>query len=53
LTAKLLARILEKRLWSLSDRVSALGAIRMERDFTGMVDAVSKSNYSVRELFVR
>ncbi|KAK7423572.1 Golgi transport complex subunit 4 [Neonectria punicea] len=53
LTAKLLARILEKRLWSLSGRVSAFGAIKMERDFTGMVDVVSKGNYSVRELFVR
>ncbi|KAK7427250.1 Golgi transport complex subunit 4 [Neonectria magnoliae] len=53
LTAKLLARILEKRLWSLSGRVSAFGAIKMERDFTGMVDVVSKGSYSVRELFVR
>ncbi|KAH7019830.1 hypothetical protein EDB80DRAFT_870443 [Ilyonectria destructans] len=47
LTAKLLARILEKRSWSFSGRVSALGAIKMERDFTGMIDAVSKGNYSV------
>lgn len=53
LTAKLVARILEKRLWSLSGRVSAFGAVKMERDFTGIVDVVSKGNYSAREVFSR
>ncbi|KAF4979560.1 hypothetical protein FZEAL_4264 [Fusarium zealandicum] len=53
LTAKLLARLFEKRLWSFSGRVSAFGAIKMERDFTGMVDVISKGNYGVRELFAR
>jgi conserved oligomeric Golgi complex subunit 4 len=50
-TAKYLAKILERRLWGSSGRPNAFGAIRMERDFSGIVSVVSRGNYGVRELF--
>ncbi|AEO70093.1 91274cea-5b74-4060-9662-5fb131e5cfd3 [Thermothielavioides terrestris] len=54
LTADYLARVLEKRVWSYAGgRTSAYGAIRMERDFSGIVGVISKGNYAVRELFGR
>lgn len=53
LTATDLSKTLEKRVWSYSGKTSAYGAIRMERDFSGIVSIVSKGNYSVRELFAR
>ncbi|KAL2756314.1 hypothetical protein ACRALDRAFT_1050376 [Sodiomyces alcalophilus JCM 7366] len=51
LTARYLARVLEQRAWK--SRVSAFGAIRMERDFSGIVGTVGRGNYGVRELFAR
>lgn len=51
LTARYLARVLEQRTWK--SRVSAFGAIRMERDFSGIVGTVGRGNYGVRELFSR
>jgi hypothetical protein len=62
ITAAYLARVLEKRAWSYgsssgggaSGGVSAYGAIRMERDFLGIVGVVSKGgNYAVREAFAK
>ncbi|RYP34610.1 hypothetical protein DL767_004170 [Monosporascus sp. MG133] len=53
LTAKHLARVLEKRVWSSSGKANAFGAIRMERDFSGIISTVSRGNYGVRELFAR
>ncbi|KAL2260070.1 hypothetical protein VTK26DRAFT_6043 [Humicola hyalothermophila] len=54
LTAEYLARVLEKRVWSYAGgRASAFGAFRMERDFAGIIGAISKGNYAVRELFGR
>ncbi|KAI8954156.1 COG4 transport protein-domain-containing protein [Xylaria longipes] len=44
---------LEKRIWSYSGKATAYGAIRMERDFNGIISTVAKGNYSVRELFNR
>ncbi|KAI0523719.1 COG4 transport protein-domain-containing protein [Xylaria bambusicola] len=44
---------LEKRIWSYSGKTNAYGAIRMERDFNGIISTVAKGNYSVRELFNR
>ncbi|KAI0184569.1 COG4 transport protein-domain-containing protein [Xylaria flabelliformis] len=44
---------LEKRIWSYSGKATAYGAIRMERDFNGIIGTVAKGNYSVRELFNR
>ncbi|KAH6610492.1 calcium-transporting atpase 1 [Trichoderma cornu-damae] len=52
-TARYLSRILEKRILGYGGRTSAYGAIRMERDFTAIVDVVSRGNYSVKELFSR
>lgn len=53
LTARYLSRILEKRILGYGGRTSAYGAIRMERDFSTIVDVVSRGNYSVKELFSR
>ncbi|ROV97233.1 hypothetical protein VSDG_04690 [Cytospora chrysosperma] len=54
LTARYLARVLEKRVWSYSGRANALGIIRMERDFSAIINVVSKGgNYGVRELFAK
>ncbi|KAI1368768.1 COG4 transport protein-domain-containing protein [Xylaria arbuscula] len=44
---------LEKRIWSYGGKTNAYGAIRMERDFNGIISTVAKGNYSVRELFSR
>ncbi|KAL7798553.1 calcium-transporting P-type ATPase [Trichoderma ceciliae] len=53
MTARYLCRILEKRILGYGGRTSAYGAIRMERDFTAIVDVVSRGNYSVKEVFSR
>jgi hypothetical protein len=54
LTADYLARVLEKRVWSYAGgRTSPYGAIRMERDFSGIVGTISRGNYAVREVFGR
>ncbi|CAI4216618.1 unnamed protein product [Parascedosporium putredinis] len=52
-TARNLSRQLEKRLWGYAGRTSAFGAVRMERDFSGVVSAVAKGNYATREVFAR
>ncbi|EGZ77340.1 COG4-domain-containing protein [Neurospora tetrasperma FGSC 2509] len=56
-TAQHLARWLEKRVWSYAGSqtrgASPYGAIRMERDFTGIIGTISKGNYAVREVFGR
>ncbi|KAI0442297.1 COG4 transport protein-domain-containing protein [Xylaria telfairii] len=44
---------LEKRISSYNGKTTAYGAIRMERDFNGIISTVAKGNYSVRELFNR
>jgi hypothetical protein len=51
LTARYLARMLEKRVWSYAGRASAFGVIRMERDVSAIASAVSRGNYAVREVF--
>ncbi|KAI0135062.1 COG4-domain-containing protein [Daldinia grandis] len=53
LTATDLSKTLEKRVWSYSGKTSAYGAIRMERDFSGIISTVARGNYAVRELFAR
>lgn len=51
ITARYLSKVLEKRILSSSGRINAFGAIRIERDFTGIIDTVSRGDYGVREVF--
>ncbi|KND94771.1 Conserved oligomeric Golgi complex subunit 4 [Tolypocladium ophioglossoides CBS 100239] len=53
MTARYLSKVLEKRVLSYSGKTTAFGAIRMERDFTGIVNAVSRGDYGVREPFAK
>ncbi|KAG7412917.1 Conserved oligomeric Golgi complex subunit 4 [Fusarium oxysporum f. sp. rapae] len=53
LAANKLARVLEERVWSYSGCVTALGGLRLESDFSGVVGAVSQGDYALRELFTR
>ena len=54
ITVASLARTLEKRIWSYYNRVNILGAIRMERDISGIVAAAVKGGrYELRDLFAR
>ncbi|KAJ9213127.1 hypothetical protein DTO166G4_5285 [Paecilomyces variotii] len=60
-TVAYLARLLEKRLWSYHGRVNALGATRLERDVSGIVNAAvdvtsghgAPARYRHREVFAR
>lgn len=53
-TAKYIARSLEKRAWSLEGKVNALGALRMEKDFSAIIRVVSQGGrYGLRETFIR
>lgn len=51
MTARYLSKLWEKRILSYAGRINAYGAIRMERDFGGLVSVVSRGDYSVREVF--
>ncbi|KAF5644183.1 conserved oligomeric golgi complex component 4 [Fusarium tjaetaba] len=53
LTANKLATVLEKRAWSFSGRVTALGSLRLESDFSGIISVITKDNYALREPFTR
>ncbi|KAI9048298.1 hypothetical protein LZ554_008093 [Drepanopeziza brunnea f. sp. 'monogermtubi'] len=53
-TAKYLAKVLEKRIWLMAGKINALGAQRMERDFSGIISAVARGGrYGVRDSFSR
>ncbi|KAI6785832.1 uncharacterized protein J7T54_006171 [Emericellopsis cladophorae] len=52
-TARYLSKVLEKRILSPSARTNPYGAIRMERDFTAIVNTVSGGDYVVREVFAK
>ena len=53
-TAKYLARVLERRIWGYAGKMNALGAQRMERDFSGMIGVVARGGrYGVRDAFAR
>lgn len=53
-TVSSLARTLEKRIWSYHNRITALGAIRLERDISGIVAAAVKGGrYELRDMFAR
>ncbi|KHO00031.1 golgi transport complex subunit Cog4 [Metarhizium album ARSEF 1941] len=51
ITTRSLSKILEKRILSYAGKTSAFGAVRIERDFTGIVNVVSRGDYRVREAF--
>jgi conserved oligomeric Golgi complex subunit 4 len=53
-TARYLTKVLEKRVWSFTGRSNGLGAVRMERDFAGIVGVVCRGGkYGIREVFSR
>jgi hypothetical protein len=53
-TAKYLAKFLEKRVWSFAGKMNALGAVRMERDISGIVLMVCRGGkYGIREEFAK
>ncbi|CZR50369.1 related to conserved oligomeric golgi complex component 4 [Phialocephala subalpina] len=53
-TAKYLARTFEKRVWAFGGKMNALGAQRMERDFSGIIGVVARGGrYGVRDAFAR
>jgi len=52
--AEHLADRLERRVWSFSGKMNALGAQRMERDFSGIIGVVARGGrYGVRDAFAR
>ncbi|KAF4434794.1 conserved oligomeric golgi complex component 4 [Fusarium acutatum] len=53
LAANKLATVLEKRAWGFSGRVTALGSLRSESDFSGIMSTVSQGDYTLREPFAR
>lgn len=53
-TAKYLAHVLEKRIWAIgAGRIGAMGAVRLERDFSGIVGVMVRGRYALREAFGR
>ncbi|KAL8677911.1 MAG: hypothetical protein Q9186_005693 [Xanthomendoza sp. 1 TL-2023] len=53
-TVSYLADVLEKRIWSYYGRIHEYGAIRLERDISGLVNIVVRgSRYGLRDAFVR
>lgn len=53
ITTRYLSKILEKRILSYAGRTSPFGVVRIERDFTGIVNVVSRGDYGVRETFIK
>ncbi|KAK6581856.1 hypothetical protein PZA11_005553 [Diplocarpon coronariae] len=53
-TAKYLSKVLEKRIWGFSGKINALGAQRLERDFSGIISAIARGGrYGIRDSFAR
>ncbi|KAI9880019.1 MAG: hypothetical protein M1830_005938 [Pleopsidium flavum] len=49
-----LSEVLEKRIWSYYGRVNELGAVRLERDISGIVSAVVRGGrYGLRDAFTK
>lgn len=53
ITARYLSKVLERRILGYSGKTNAFGAIRMERDFTGIVNTVARGDYGIREVFAK
>jgi len=53
-TADYLAKMFESRVWKFAGKMNALGAQRMERDFSGIIGVVARGGrYAVRDAFAR
>ncbi|KAJ9621526.1 Golgi transport complex subunit 4 [Taxawa tesnikishii (nom. ined.)] len=53
-TTSYLSKAVEKRIWNYYGRVNELGAVRMERDISGIVNAaVRGGRYGLRDTFAR
>jgi len=53
-TIKFLAKAFENRIWGLYGKVSEIGAVRLERDISGVVNtALSGGKYGLRDMFQR
>ncbi|EPS44057.1 hypothetical protein H072_1945 [Dactylellina haptotyla CBS 200.50] len=53
-TAESVANLLAKRLWGLSGKINELGAIRLERDVSGVIAVVVREGkYGLRDRFVK
>ena len=53
-TVSHLSKQLEKRIWSFYGRINELGAIKLERDMTGIINvAVKGGKYQYRDMFAR
>lgn len=49
-----LSRLLEQRIWASAGRINELGAIRLERDITGIIGVVVREGkYGLRDMFIR
>ncbi|KAK2673715.1 Conserved oligomeric Golgi complex, subunit 4 [Fusarium oxysporum f. sp. vasinfectum] len=53
LAANKLARVLEKRAWSYFGRLTALGGLRLESDFSGIISVIAQDDYALREPFTQ
>ncbi|KAH7199616.1 COG4 transport protein-domain-containing protein [Fusarium oxysporum] len=53
LAANKLARVLEKRAWSYSGRLTALGGLRLESDFSGIISVIAQDDYALHEPFTQ
>ncbi|TVY61887.1 Conserved oligomeric Golgi complex subunit 4 [Fusarium oxysporum f. sp. cubense] len=53
LAANKLARVLEKRAWTYSGRLTALGGLRLESDFSGIISVIAQDDYALREPFTQ
>ncbi|KAK6501924.1 hypothetical protein TWF481_009743 [Arthrobotrys musiformis] len=54
MTAASVANLLAKRLWGLAGKINELGAIRLERDVSGVIAVVVREGkYGLREEFVK
>ncbi|CCT70372.1 related to conserved oligomeric golgi complex component 4 [Fusarium fujikuroi IMI 58289] len=53
LAANKLARVLEKRAWSSSGRVTTFGGLWLESDFSGIISVIANDDYALRTPFAR
>ncbi|GMM37441.1 Golgi transport complex subunit [Saccharomycopsis crataegensis] len=49
----LIVDIIEKKIWLLNKKINLLGALKLEKDVSLIINEVTKDNYSLRENFIR